>query len=172
MLNINEILHSVAELEHTVFCDAWSEESIKNSMNYDYNYILAAYLCEDSGKYVILQGGNEDGKKILNDSFSEGKSNGEYGFAGYIIFNTVLEQAELMRIAVAPGFRKRGMATEMIKKYHSLISEKTDTGFLEVRQNNTGARALYEKTGYSQIGVRKNYYKNPVEDGVIYQIKF
>lgn len=172
MLNINEILQFVAELEHTVFHDAWSEESIKSSMNYEYNYILAAYTCEERMNYVVLQGCNEDCGHILSDGSFMEKNSKEYCFAGYIIFNTIQEQAELMRIAVVPELRKKGVATEMIKKYHSLISKKTDTGFLEVRQNNTGARRLYEKTGYSQIGVRKNYYKNPVEDGVIYHIEF
>ena len=43
--------------------------------------------------------------------------------------------------------------------------------FLEVRENNTAARKLYEKTGFVEVGMRKNYYSNPTENAVLYKME-
>ena len=57
----------------------------------------------------------------------------------------------------------------------SLLTEAANRGaeqiFLEVRQSNTPARALYEKNGFTAIGLRKKYYKDPVEDAVLMQCR-
>ena len=44
--------------------------------------------------------------------------------------------------------------------------------FLEVRESNTPAIALYESLGFEKIGVRKGYYDKPKEDAVIYRLPF
>ena len=58
---------------------------------------------------------------------------------------------------------------------HSLMKEMEERGrqkdvtifFLEVRESNDAARRLYEKMGYEQIGVRKNFYEKPAENAII-----
>ncbi len=77
-------------------------------------------------------------------------------------------EGELVDIAVSPACRKKGLGQMLIT---ALLTEAENRGaeqiFLEVRQSNTPARTLYEKNGFVPIGVRKKYYKDPVEDAVL-----
>ena len=88
--------------------------------------------------------------------------------AGYIGSQTVCGETDMMNVAVHPDHRRKGIAEALIL---ALIAElKTMESHcltLEVRASNTPAIALYEKLGFSEIGRRKNYYRNPREDALI-----
>ena len=78
----------------------------------------------------------------------------------------VIGENELHNIAITPSRRGKGLSKMLMDK---IISD-TETGtaiFLEVRAKNTVAEKLYKKYGFREIGVRKNYYKNPEEDAVL-----
>ena len=87
---------------------------------------------------------------------------------GYVGSQTVLDASDMMNIAVDPGVRRMGVAESLVD---ALVSELKDRGSLsltlEVRASNEPAKALYEKMGFSQVGLRKNYYRNPREDAWI-----
>jgi len=82
----------------------------------------------------------------------------------------VADEGELVDIAVSPAYRKLGLGQMLMT---ALLTEAANRGteqvFLEVRQSNTPARTLYEKNGFTAIGLRKKYYKDPVEDAVLMQ---
>lgn len=84
----------------------------------------------------------------------------------------VADEGELVDIAVAPAYRKLGLGQMLMT---ALLTEAANRGttqvFLEVRQSNTPARTLYEKNGFTAIGLRKKYYKEPVEDAVLMQCR-
>lgn len=88
--------------------------------------------------------------------------------AGYIGSQTVMGETDMMNIAVDPEFRRRGIAEELIG---ALVAElkamESHCLTLEVRPSNEPAKALYEKLGFRQVGLRKNYYRNPREDALI-----
>lgn len=88
--------------------------------------------------------------------------------AGYIGSQTVLDETDMMNVAVHPDHRRRGIAEALVM---ALVGELKERGSrcltLEVRASNDPARALYGKLGFSQIGLRKNYYRNPREDALI-----
>lgn len=88
--------------------------------------------------------------------------------AGYVGSQTVLGETDMMNVAVHPDYRRRGIAEKIVT---TLVAELKKRGShcltLEVRQSNAPARALYEKLGFAHIGTRKNYYRNPREDGLI-----
>jgi len=88
--------------------------------------------------------------------------------AGYIGSQTVMDETDMMNVAVHPDFRRQGIAEALI---HSLVEQLKAMGShcltLEVRASNAPAIALYEKLGFSEIGRRKNYYRNPREDALI-----
>ena len=92
----------------------------------------------------------------------------EDAVAGYIGSQTVCGETDMMNVAVHPDHRRKGIAEALIL---SLIEElKTMDSrclTLEVRASNVPAIALYEKLGFSEIGRRKNYYRNPREDALI-----
>ena len=88
---------------------------------------------------------------------------------GYSILDRRVEgEAELHNIAVLPKHRGKGLSALLMDKIVSDIKE-TDTVFLEVRASNVAAKGLYKKYGFTEIGVRRNYYKSPTEDAVIMQ---
>ncbi len=87
---------------------------------------------------------------------------------GYIGSQTVIDETDMMNVAVHPDYRRRGIAEKLV---NALISDLKDRGShcltLEVRASNEGAKALYEKLGFQHIGTRRNYYRHPKEDGLI-----
>ena len=93
--------------------------------------------------------------------------NGEQ-VVGYIGSQSVMGEADMMNVAVAPDYRRKGIAATLIGE---LISQLRDAEVhslaLEVRASNTGAIELYRKLGFLQVGCRKNYYHNPKEDALI-----
>lgn len=87
---------------------------------------------------------------------------------GYILGRVIPPEGEIYRIAVLPEYRRRGIAYRLLD-----YAVKTERGrgleclFLEVRSKNIAARMLYRSYGFKDMGVRKNYYKNPTDDAVI-----
>ena len=87
---------------------------------------------------------------------------------GYVGSQTVLGWTDMMNIAVHPDFRRRGIAERLVEKLvEELKAAKGENLTLEVRASNTPAISLYEKLGFAQVGLRKNYYHNPKEDALI-----
>ena len=87
---------------------------------------------------------------------------------GYVGSQTVLGETDMMNVAVHPDFRRRGIAEALVNALVEALKAKGSHCLtLEVRASNAPARALYEKLGFSNIGTRKNYYRNPKEDGLI-----
>ena len=87
---------------------------------------------------------------------------------GYVGSQTVLGETDMMNVAVSPEFRRKGIAEALVNALAEALKERGSHCLtLEVRDSNHPARALYEKLGFSQVGTRKNYYRNPKEDGLI-----
>ena len=88
--------------------------------------------------------------------------------AGYIGSQTVMDETDMMNVAVHPDFRRKGIAEALV---NALVENLMEMGShcltLEVRASNAPAIALYEKLGFAEIGRRKNYYRNPREDALI-----
>lgn len=88
--------------------------------------------------------------------------------AGYVGSQSVMGEADMMNLAVAPKFRRQGIARNLVKELiRNLGDEKVSSLTLEVRQSNGAAIALYEKLGFIQVGCRPNYYANPREAALI-----
>ena len=84
---------------------------------------------------------------------------------GYVGSQTVLQEADMMNIAVADSHRRRGIARMLVEELIRQLDAYQLT--LEVRASNAPAIALYEKMGFGQVGLRKNYYRKPKEDALI-----
>ena len=88
--------------------------------------------------------------------------------AGYIGSQTVCEESDMMNVAVHPDFRRRGIGEALVKALETELRARGSRCLtLEVRASNAPAIALYEKLGFSQVGLRKNYYRDPKEDALI-----
>ena len=88
--------------------------------------------------------------------------------AGYVGSQTVCGETDMMNIAVHPDFRRRGIAESLVNALvEDLQKLESHSLTLEVRASNEAAQKLYEKLGFMQVGLRKNYYRNPKEDAYI-----
>ena len=88
--------------------------------------------------------------------------------AGYVGSQSVMGEADMMNIAVSSKFRRMGIAQELVERLVAQLREKDVYSLtLEVRASNEPAKALYGKLGFSQVGRRPNYYRNPKEDALI-----
>ena len=87
---------------------------------------------------------------------------------GYVGSQTVLDETDMMNIAVHPDFRRKGIAAALIAELGRLLKERGSRILrLEVRESNAPAISLYETMGFTQLGLRKNYYRNPKENALI-----
>ena len=84
---------------------------------------------------------------------------------GYVGSQTVLQEADMMNIAVADSHRRRGIAKMLVEELIRQLDAYQLT--LEVRASNAPAISLYEALGFQQVGLRKNYYRKPKEDALI-----
>ena len=89
---------------------------------------------------------------------------------GYIGSQTVLDESDMMNVAVSPAHRRKGIAEALVLALADALREKGSAKLtLEVRASNAPAITLYEKLDFKPIGLRKNYYRNPKEDALILQ---
>ncbi|MCD7792175.1 MAG: ribosomal protein S18-alanine N-acetyltransferase [Oscillospiraceae bacterium] len=88
--------------------------------------------------------------------------------AGYAGAQTVLDECYISNIAVAPRFRRQGLAEALVREMERECRARGMAFMtLEVRAGNAPAIALYEKCGFLRCGVRAAYYFDPREDAVI-----
>ena len=87
---------------------------------------------------------------------------------GYIGSQTVLDESDMMNVGVHPDHRRRGIARALVNALvEALAARESRCLTLEVRESNEGAIALYGSLGFQQVGLRKNYYRNPKENALI-----
>ena len=88
--------------------------------------------------------------------------------AGFCSFWRILDELHINNLAVAPEFRRAGVATALLDR---VLREGRKLGVrratLEVRRSNEIARSLYEQFGFTVAGVRRAYYTQPVEDALV-----
>ncbi|MEG3308606.1 ribosomal protein S18-alanine N-acetyltransferase [Streptococcus suis] len=82
---------------------------------------------------------------------------------GFLAVQTVLDEMEILQIAVKADFQRLGIASQLM----AAVMDWEGDIFLEVRKSNSAAQALYTRQHFTKIGKRKDYYRNPVEDAVI-----
>lgn len=88
--------------------------------------------------------------------------------AGYIGSQAVLDEADMMNLAVAPEYRRRGVGAALTEALAAALQARGVAALtLEVRASNAPAIALYEKLGFVQVGRRPRYYEKPREDALI-----
>ena len=139
-------LEPIAAIERVSFSDPWSVES------------LASALSLPHGRFFVA----ED---------AEGKRAGRGGAAvllGYVVALLYGEEGEIADLAVAPAARRLGVGGLLLDR---VVAEAMESGvralYLEVRESNSAARALYESRGFGIVGRRRGYYQRPFEDALV-----
>ena len=131
-------LPQVEAIEISLFSDAWSEQGFEDTLNLPYAISLVAI---DEAEDTIL---------------------------GYIIMYVSFEEGEISNVAVAKSAQNRGIGSALMQAILEKGLEESVTRFiLEVRVSNTPAIALYKKFGFTEIGIRRDFYEKPREDALI-----
>ena len=90
------------------------------------------------------------------------------GVAGYLIAREVAGTGEVLNLAVSPDLRRHGIARRLLRAALTYFRRrKVDEVFLEVRESNRSAQALYLSSGFRPVGQRAAYYRNPKEDALV-----
>jgi len=90
------------------------------------------------------------------------------GVVGYVVAQVALDEAEILNLAVAPGQRRRGIATALV--LHAIeraVAHGAARVFLDVRESNEAARRLYAGLGFEPVARRRGYYRRPREDALV-----
>ena len=86
----------------------------------------------------------------------------------FVCIRVVAGEAEVMNLAVEPAWRRQHIAFRLLEQGLRLAAiEGAHRVFLEVRKTNEAALRLYERFGFTVIGARTGYYKDPLEDAVV-----
>jgi ribosomal-protein-alanine N-acetyltransferase len=141
-------LPAMLAIEHASFSDPWSEEAFSTALALERMRVLVA---EQGGKEGAVAGGAPARRLV-----------------GYVVALAAGVEADIADLAVATDVRRRGIGRMLLER---IIVELGDEGvrsvYLEVRESNRAARAMYEAAGFAAVGVRRRYYRQPVEDALI-----
>jgi [ribosomal protein S18]-alanine N-acetyltransferase len=120
----------------------------------------------ESSRYFVL---------VAEDSYQSGSAVVPAPISpivAYLVAHCIDRDWELQYIVVAKRFRRRGLATLLLNELvEHARSRNAEAIFLEVREANQSARALYRKAGFGETGLRRSYYSNPVEDAILCRLR-
>ena len=94
----------------------------------------------------------------------------EEDLIGYIIFHITEDFTDIYKIFIRDNDKRKGYATDLLNKVIELAKRYNSKKIMiEVRSKNVSAINFYKNNGFEQITVRKDYYKNPLDDALIFE---
>ena len=130
----------LAALERQCFADPWSEASFREALSSPFCFGLIA--------------ASVDGRAL-----------------GYLLGRDVAGSGEILNLAVAPAQRRKGIARALLDAALDWFTERNSTEvYLEVRESNGPAQALYRASGFEAVGRRGRYYRQPTEDALVLRL--
>lgn len=136
---------------------AWSREQ--------YESLFRTTAAEETGYFMLVV-------ETLSESRGVAESALPSLVVAHLVAQQVLDEWHLQYIVVAKRCQRRGVGTRLLKEFISFV-KKTDGSriLLEVRESNESARRLYHQLGFQEMGLRRNYYPDPLEDAIHYQLR-
>jgi len=90
------------------------------------------------------------------------------GVAGYVIAQDAADEGEILNLAVASARLRGGIGRALVEQVLAALAELgARQVFLEVRESNGAARALYASLRFEEVGRRSRYYRRPIEDAIV-----
>ena len=101
-------------------------------------------------------------KNNMGERYLNLKIEWENRLVGFVICQTVLDEATVFNIAIHPDFQGKQLGFALLNELISQLRLKgIQTLWLEVRESNKKAINLYEKLNFNEVDIRKNYYPTP-----------
>ena len=92
--------------------------------------------------------------------------------AGFIVARVIADELHVNNVAVRPEFRRQGLGSALLETTLDQARQRNATiAQLEVRAGNSQAQKLYERCGFTIVGSRRNYYRNPTEDAMLMSLR-
>ncbi|CAN5470703.1 ribosomal protein S18-alanine N-acetyltransferase [soil metagenome] len=141
-------LGAVLEIEGVSFADPWNLESFEMALDLARMLFLVAEETDESGR--------------------DGAGGQHAAVVGYVIALLLLDEAEVADLAVLPRVRGRGIGGRLLDQVSVEVGALgVRSLYLEVRESNASARALYESRSFAHVGRRRGYYQHPREDALL-----
>lgn len=127
-----QVLAQLARIESELFVhDAWSAAQINSLLAQPFNHII--YATDELNQRLV----------------------------GYCFYSHIFEDSEILRIGTWRDYQNQGIASQLLTAMAQMCQAMgAERVLLEVREDNYDAIAFYQKHGFEQIAVRKNYYDN------------
>ena len=136
-------LDRIAEIEQACFSDPWTRDALASALALPHVRFFVGELAPSAG-------------------------DGERGTAGYVVALVLGDEGEIADLAVLPAARRRGVGTALLDRTEKdLAARGVRTLYLEVRESNADALALYRSRGFEPVGRRRGYYRHPPEDALV-----
>jgi ribosomal-protein-alanine N-acetyltransferase len=91
--------------------------------------------------------------------------------SGIVVGRQVLDEAEILNLAVKMGMRRQGEGRALVGHMLNRFAEcPVSRVFLEVRESNAGAIAFYRGLGFEAVGTRRDYYQDPKESATVMEL--
>ncbi len=149
--------HELEEISVSSMSEPWREADFMSAEKNEYALILAA-VEED------VKTGDNDDLAVYADAAALDAGNP----VGYAVGYFAADEAELPSIAVSPQMRRHGIGDALLNELFNQVKARGAAKlFLEVRESNEAAIALYEKNGFITAGTRRHFYSNPEEDALV-----
>lgn len=88
--------------------------------------------------------------------------------AGFIVARVIADEVHINNVAVRPEFQRLHLGFELLQNTLAQAKQRrANVAHLEVRAGNVAAHGLYQRCGFTIVGRRKNYYRNPTEDALL-----
>ena len=158
-------IDAVVEIENESFSVPWKKVDFErfltapNAIFYVVRCTDDIQCCDENGNFSVVPKGTVAGYAGMYFVAPNISEDGQTIYEG---------MGDIVNVAVRKSLRRRGIAQDLL---NTLIDDAKklilSTLMLEVRESNVSARSLYEKMGFNEVGVRKNYYSNPRENAIL-----
>ena len=143
-MKIRTLISDDIDAIYQIECNSFSKPWSKNAIEQELENPLAYYVVAEKDSVAV-------------------------GYAGMW---QVMGEGQITNVAVDSGYRGNGIGKDLIKALiHAAKGNQLEVLLLEVRESNMAARGLYEQCGFTQTGLRKNYYEAPVENAILMEYK-
>ena len=136
-------IEEVLDIEAASFRRPWNRRAFESE-----------FACPDAAQYAVL---SADSRLVV----------------AYVFVRIAFSEMHLLKIAVAPGQRHRGVATWLLERcFETVRHQGIESVYLEVRASNLAAIGLYDKLDLKIVGTRQGYYTDTGEDALVMVKKF